>query len=235
MKRSKLALVSLMVVIGCALKYSNVLQYLSLTWLHAHVHQLHELVSLHYWYSIAVYCATYIGVCVLGLPGTTACMVAGGMLFGIIPGIILINVSATLGATLLFLISRFVIGTSLQHRYASQLQTLNSELEYYGHYYILILRIIGIIPFGLLNILAGMTTIDLTTFMWATSCGIIPLSLLSVYTGYELSNALAINDMWTFPVVCATGIFLFVRIGLVPVLVQFIRRRRMYYSIVTKS
>lgn len=229
MKLSKLIIIISMVVVGLSLKYFNCSQFLSLTWLHEHIAQLKELVAHHYWYAVGIYCLSYIAVCLFALPGTTACMVAGGMLFGIIPGIILINISATLGATLLFLISRFVVGDVVQQRYKTKLEIFNQELDHYGYFYLLTLRIIGLLPFGFLNILAGVTQVSTRTFMWTTSLGIIPLSLLSAYTGNELSHALLLKDIWTYPVMCATGLFVVMRVGLVPVVIQTIRKRRYAY------
>jgi uncharacterized membrane protein YdjX (TVP38/TMEM64 family) len=226
MKLSKLIIIIGMVCVGLSLKYFNCSQFLSITWLHEHIAQLKELVAHNYWYAAGIYCLSYIAVCLFALPGTTACMVAGGMLFGIIPGIILINISATLGATLLFLISRFVIGDAVQQRYSLKLETFNEELNRYGYFYLLTLRVIGLLPFGFLNILAGVTQVSTRTFMWTTSLGIIPLSLLSAYTGNELSNALVLQDMWTYPVICATALFVALRVGLVPVVIQTIRKRR---------
>lgn len=129
--------------------------------------------------------AIYIAAVALSIPGATVLSLIGGFLFGPFIGLLLINVSATAGALLIFLAARYLFGNSIQEKYPDKLARFNSELARNGTNYLLTLRLIPIFPFFLINLFAGFTRIPVLTFLWTTALGIIPGSFVYAYLGYS--------------------------------------------------
>jgi uncharacterized membrane protein YdjX (TVP38/TMEM64 family) len=67
-------------------------------------------------------------------------------------------------------------------------EVVNRGIEKEGAFYLFGLRMIPVIPFWLLNLLMGLTTMTVPVFMLATFCGMIPVLLIFAYTGNELGN-----------------------------------------------
>jgi uncharacterized membrane protein YdjX (TVP38/TMEM64 family) len=148
---------------------------------------LREYVEAHYWVSVAVFIAAYMTTAFF-VPGAIVLTLAGGFLFGVLPAALYINAGATLGSVLALLISRYVAGNWIQEHYMEQLKPLNNALERHGVSYLLALRIVPVLPFFAVNYLAGITRIPLKTFVWTTSLGMIPGSLIYAYTGLQLGS-----------------------------------------------
>jgi uncharacterized membrane protein YdjX (TVP38/TMEM64 family) len=137
--------------------------------------------------SIIVYSIAYILIVAFSLPGAAIMTLGGGMVFGM-SAVFMILFSATTGATLAFWAARFLLGQSIQKRFAKQLATLNKQIEENGPNYLFSLRLFPFFPFWLLNLLSGLTTISTTKYIIATGIGIIPGTIAFVYTGTQLGN-----------------------------------------------
>jgi uncharacterized membrane protein YdjX (TVP38/TMEM64 family) len=137
------------------------------------------------------------------LPGATIMTLAGGFLYTFFIGALYVNVGATAGATLAFLFARYIAGKSLQEKYGGRLEKFNSELDRNGWSYLLTLRFIPVFPFFLINIFAGLTKIPLRTFVWTTSVGIFPGSLIYAYAGQQLGDIGSVKDIFSGRVLLA--------------------------------
>ena len=179
-------------------------------------------VEEHYWYSVLVYIAFYIITTAFAVPATFVVTMAGGYLFDIIPGIFYVNIGATVGAACAFLASRYLIGSWVQERYKEKLAKLNHEIHQYGVYYLLMTRLILVLPFFMVNLLAGLTRITVGQFMWTTSLGIIPASIAFTYAGKHIMHIRTVHDILSLPVIVA--FFLLGCLMLLPV----IFRRRLF-------
>lgn len=175
-------------------------QYFSMDQVKEHKEQLLTFVRTHYVQAVLTFIGLYLGTALL-LPGALALTVAGGMLFGMVPAVVYVNVGATTGAVLAFLAARFIFGDWIQARFEEQLSRLNRELARHGHNYLLILRILPLIPFFAVNYCAGLTKIRLGTFVWTTSLGIVPGSLIFAYIGQELRSVNAARDLFSLRIV----------------------------------
>jgi len=148
---------------------------------------------------------------------------AGGFLFHLFPGIIYVNVAATVGATLGFLFARYILGNKVQEKYASQLERFNRELDENGHLYLLTLRLIPAFPFFLINLLAGLTKVSLKTFFWTTMVGILPGSLVYSFAGSQLNTIESVEDIFSGSIIAAfLALALF---ALLPVILKKLRTR----------
>jgi uncharacterized membrane protein YdjX (TVP38/TMEM64 family) len=149
----------------------------------------------NYLLSVLLYIIAYVLVVALSIPGAVLLTLIGGFLFGTLWTVLYVNVGATVGAALAFLIARYLIGDRLQHRYGHQLAGFNDEISRNGSRYLLTLRFIPVFPFFLINFLSGLTSIPLTTFIWTTSLGILPGTAVYAYAGQQLGAITTVSEI----------------------------------------
>ncbi len=225
--RKKQTLVGLIFIAGIvivrALGFAN---YCSLSFVHAHIDVLHTYINNHYYYSVLVFIASYALACALAMPGSTFFLIACGLLFGVYPGIIFANIGATIGATFLFLTSRYIIGDWVQRTYGQRLERYNNEIERYGAFYLLVVRFIALLPFFSVNVLTGLTLLPVRSFIWATVVGMIPVSIVFAYAGTQLALVDSVESFFTPPILIAFAILILFKIGLAPFAYRYFKYRR---------
>lgn len=207
----------------CAVWYFNLTQYISLDWIKAHHKYLLCMVNQEYWYSVLVYICFYIIATAFALPGTFIITMLGGYLFNVFPGVLYINIGATLGAVVAFLAARYLVGVWVQRKYHVQLRAVNQQIKEDGTYYFLLSRLIVVLPFFLVNMVAGLTRVPLSTFMWTTAVGIIPATIVYAYAGRQLMYISGPQDLFTWPVILA--FLLLTLLFLLPMLLRGKRNR----------
>jgi uncharacterized membrane protein YdjX (TVP38/TMEM64 family) len=149
----------------------------------------------NYILAVSVFIVLYIAVAALSLPGATLATLAGGFMFGPIFGTLYVNIAATTGATLVFLIARFLLGSELKKKYEDKLEKFDTEIRKNGFRYLMTLRLIPLFPFWAVNLFAGLTTIPIRTYIWTTAVGIIPGSFVYAYAGSRLSEVESLGDI----------------------------------------
>jgi uncharacterized membrane protein YdjX (TVP38/TMEM64 family) len=182
-----------------------------------------EFVANNYMISLVGFILIYIVAVAFSLPGAAILSLAGGLLFGLLMGLIAVNIAATIGASLNFILARYIMGESLQKKYGDKLKKFNEELDSNGKSYLLTLRLIPVFPFFLINLLAGLTNIKLSTFIWTTSLGIIPGSVFYIYAGTTLKNADSVGDILNLQTIIP--LIVLALIAILPVLVKKIRKQ----------
>ena len=156
-----------------------------------------QFVNSNYLLSVLSFIIIYFFISALSIPGAIILTIFAGFLFGVILGIIYVNISATAAAVVTFLITRYFAGQRLQSKYSGFLKRFNENIENHEYAYLLILRLIPIFPFFLVNILAGLTDVQLSTFFLTTMIGIIPHSFVYVFAGRELMTITSIAQLWS--------------------------------------
>jgi uncharacterized membrane protein YdjX (TVP38/TMEM64 family) len=202
---------------------SGVADYLTFDTVKEHRSALKDFVSNHYKLSVILFIAAFLSTA-LFLPGAVALTLAAGFLFGLVRGVVYVNVAATIGSVLAFLSSRYLIGRWIQERFALQLSRFNREIECHGQNYLLFLRIVPLFPFFVVNYISGITKITLGKFAWTTSLGLLPGSVLYAYAGRRLGEISRIQDLFSPEVVAS--LFLLGLFALLPVVVRLQRRGR---------
>jgi uncharacterized membrane protein YdjX (TVP38/TMEM64 family) len=196
-RTKKILLASIVVAAILAVKFSGVLDHVTLEALKEHGQTLREAVYGHYALAVAVYTVGYALAVALSVPGDIVLSIAGGYLFGTFLGAFYINIGATTGALCSFFFSRYVAGDWLQGRYSHHFERFNQEVEVRGYLYLVIVRLIPLFPFVLVNLLSGLTKVPLKTYLWTTSLGIIPVSLIYSYAGSQLGSIGSARDLFT--------------------------------------
>jgi len=138
----------------------------------------------------AVYCAAYVGVVAFSVPGAVWLTLLGGFLFGIGPGAAMTVLSATLGATLIFLAARTALGGWLRARAEGWIGKLEAEFRAGEVSFLLIMRLVPAVPFFVANLAPAFLGARLVNFVWTTLLGIIPGSLVYVSIGAGLGEQL---------------------------------------------
>lgn len=155
------------------------------------------MVDHNYLASVIIYILAYVTVVSLSIPLAAVLTIISGFLFGVIYGAIYSNIGATIGATIAFLVVRYILGDFIQERYLARLENFNKEIELHGAWYLLAIHVITLVPFFVVNTLAGLTRMSIWTFIWTTLIGVIPGSLLYAYAGRKLMTIESIKEIFS--------------------------------------
>lgn len=137
----------------------------------------------------------YIAVVALSLPGATILTLASGAIFGAVNGTLIVNVGATTGATLAFLVARFLLRDWVEARYGDKLKPFNEGFSKNALNYILFLRLVPAFPFFLINLLSGLTRVKLPVYFFGTLFGILPGSFVYANAGSNLASITSLSDI----------------------------------------
>ena len=223
--RRRIFLVIILILSIVAVRYSGVGDYITLETIKAHKETLERIIQERYVMAVFAYILLYLGSVALSVPIAAILTISGGYFFGTMLGALYANIGATLGAVIAFLIVRYLAGDVVQRRYSNQLASFNAAFKRYGTSFLLSIHFIAIVPFFLVNILAAFTKISLWTFIWTTSLGIIPGSLVFAYAGQQLTTIESVQDIFT-PHILLAFILLAV-LALLPTIVSKLRYRKM--------
>jgi uncharacterized membrane protein YdjX (TVP38/TMEM64 family) len=172
----------------------------------------------------------YVAVTGLSLPGAAALSLLFAWYFGFVRGMVLISFASTTGATIAFLLSRYFFRDAVQRRFASRLEGFNQNLQQDGAYYLLLLRLVPLVPFFVINLVMGLTALPARTFWWVSQLGMLPGTMLYVYAGsrvpslHELSQngvSAVLSPSQLLQIAIAFGL-----LGAFPLLVKRILARR---------
>ncbi len=180
--------------------------------------KLHYYVQKNYIGTVIIYILAY-AIISFGIPGAAILALVGGFIFGTTKGTIYINIGATIGATASFLLSRYIIGSWIQSQYKDKIIRINKQIKENGANYFLTARFIPIVPFFLINLLGGLTTIPLRTFIWTTSLGIIPVDIVYAYAGSNIENIHSLNDVLSTKVILTLSL-----LAIVPMLSSSLKK-----------
>ncbi len=206
------------VVLIIALRYSGLGDYITLETVQEKRMQLEQFVAMHYGWSVLLYIGMYIATVVLALPITILFMVTSGFLFGVVPATLYTAIGATIGATLFFLMVRYLLGNSLQEQYRDQFVWFNEQMRRYGISYLIAVRFLTFIPFFIENTLFGLMKVPVWTFVWTTSVGVVPGSFVYAFAGKQLATITSLQDIFSLPIMFAFA--LLAALALLPVIIQ---------------
>src|SRR5690606_30009828 len=174
-----------------------------------------------------VFFTVYVAVAAASIPGAAVMTVAAGALFGLFEGTLLVSFASTIGASLAFLVARFVLRDSLRARYGERLKKIDAGIERDGAFYLFTLRLVPVFPFFVVNLLAGLTSIRLRTFYWVSQLGMLAGTLVYVYAGTQLARIDSLRDVLSPGLLGAL-----VLLGVLPLLARWLTRwlaaRRVY-------
>jgi uncharacterized membrane protein YdjX (TVP38/TMEM64 family) len=157
------------------------------------------------------YATTYIAVTGLSLPGATALTLAGGALFGLFWGTLIVSFASSIGATLAFLAARFLFRDTIKSKFGDRLAKINEGVTKDGAYYLFTLRLVPLFPFFVINLAMGLTPIKTLTFYWVSQVGMLAGTLVYVNAGTQMAKIDSLSGILSPPLVAA-----FALLGLFP-------------------
>lgn len=183
--------------------YFDLGRYLSLETLQANRDGLLSYTRNNYSVAVALFIAIYIVQTAFSLPGGAIMTLAGGFLFGSALGTLFVNLGATLGATLAFLAARYVLRDWVERKFGDRIEPIQAGFAQNAFSYLLTLRLIPAFPFFLVNLVSGLTRINLGAYTVATSIGIIPGSFVFAFAGEQLGSINSLKEIASPPVLLA--------------------------------
>ena len=173
------------------------------------------------------YLLIYVAVTALSLPGAAVMTLAGGALFGLGIGTLLVSFASSIGATLAFLASRFLFRDWVQARFGERLAAVNAGMAKDGAFYLFTLRLVPVFPFFVINLLMGLTPIKTRTFYWVSQVGMLAGTLVYVNAGTQLAQLDSLAGILSPGLVAS-----FALLGLFPLLakhlVALVQARKVY-------
>ena len=140
----------------------------------------------------AVAFGVYVVVTGLSLPGAAVLTLFYGRFFGFWPSLVLVSFASTTGATIAFLLSRYLLRDTIKNRFAERVEKFDAALKRDGPFYLFTLRLIPAVPFFVINLVMGLTPIRVTTYWWVSQFGMIPGTCVYVYAGTQIPSAAAL-------------------------------------------
>ena len=199
----KLLLVLVLIAVFIIIRISGIHTLLSFENLQNSKAKLVQYLDNYYAITVIVFILFYTASVAFSIPGATILTLSAGFMFGTILGAIYVNIGATVGAILIFIFARYLIGEKLQKKYSAKLEKFNQELEKNGYSYMLTLRFIPLFPFWMINIFAGLTKIPLRTYAWTTAVGILPGSIVYTFMGNQLETINSPKDIISWNIILA--------------------------------
>ena len=202
-------------------------RFLSLSQLQQSQAALAALYAEHPGWVIGGYFALYVAATALSLPGAVIFTLAGGAIFGLGLGLVIVSFASSIGATLAFLAARFVLRDSVQARFGQRLADIDRGVQKDGAFYLFSLRLIPVLPFFLINLLMGLTRMRAFTFYWVSQLGMLAGTAVYVNAGTQLAQIDSLRGILS-PALLGS----FVLLGLFPLIarmaVQALQKRRVY-------
>src|SRR6056297_3680640 len=222
----KKILILLAIAIVVALFFAFDLQrYLTLAELKARQAEFAAYYAAHRVLTLSLYFLLYVVVTALSLPGAAVMTLAGGALFGFLPALVVVSFASSIGATLAFLVSRYLLRDWVQTRFRKRLKTLNAGIERDGAFYLFTLRLVPIFPFFVINLVMGLTPMKTLTFYWVSQVGMLFGTAVYVNAGTQLGQIESLGG-----VLSPELIFSLALLGIFPLLarkgVDFMKRHK---------
>ena len=177
--------------------------------------------------TLAAFFAIYVATAALSLPGAAILTLAGGAIFGLGVGLVVVSFASSLGALLAFLAARYVLADTVQARFGKTLAPVNEGVRRDGTFYLLTLRLAPVFPFFLVNLLMGLTPIGAARFYVVSQLGMLAGTVVFVNAGTQLAAIRTLAD------VLSPGLWgSFLLLGLFPLLaklvVDWLQARKVY-------
>ncbi|NOH58137.1 SidA/IucD/PvdA family monooxygenase [Alteromonas sp. 07-89-2] len=223
----KIALLGVIVAAIFSFFYFDLNSYLTLQGMKDSLDTFQSQIAQNPVLSIGVFFAIYVAVTALSLPGAAILTLAAGALFGLVQGLVVVSFASSVGATLAFLVSRFILRDTVRNKFKEKLKKIDEGVEKQGAFYLFTLRLVPVFPFFLINLLMGLTSLKTWTFYWVSQVGMLAGTAVYVNAGTQLAQIDSLSG-----IVSPGLIFSFVLLGIFPwiakAIVAVVNRRRVY-------
>ncbi|WP_282174549.1 TVP38/TMEM64 family protein [Vibrio diabolicus] len=210
-----LTLVAIIIFLGV-----NFSQYLTLENAKAQQEALTTYIDQNFVFSAAIYFFAYIAITAFSIPGAAVVTLLGAALFGFWTSLLLVSFASTMGATLAFLSSRYLLRDWVQNKFGNKLIAINQGVEKDGAFYLFSLRLIPVFPFFLINLLMGLTPMSVGRFYLTSQVGMLPGTAVYLNAGTQLATIESLSGIIS-PAVLAS----FALLGLFPIITKWVMNK----------
>ena len=181
-------LIALLVLLVAGFFFFDIGRFFSLDYLKSEQAALHTIYEQQPFQVIAIFFVGYIAVTALSLPGAAILTLAAGAQFGLLTGTIMVSFASSIGATLAFLVSRYLLRDTIESRFGEKLKTFNRNIEKDGAFYLFTVRLVPVFPFFLVNLVMGLTPLKTGVFYIVSQIGMLAGTLVYVNAGTQLAK-----------------------------------------------
>ena len=226
MKNKKIVLVALVALIACFF-FFDLGRFFNLEYLKSQQAALDALYTAKPVLVIASFFIVYVVMAALSLPGAVILTLAGGAIFGLLTGTVIVSFASSIGATLAFLVSRYLLRDSIESRFGDKLKTFNANIDKDGAFYLFTVRLVPVFPFFLVNLVMGLTKLKTGVFYVASQLGMLAGTLVFVNAGTQLAQIDSLSG-----ILSPKLLFSFILLGIFPLIakriVEAIQARKRY-------
>ncbi|MFQ6677820.1 MAG: dihydrolipoyl dehydrogenase [Fidelibacterota bacterium] len=206
-------------------------QYLNFQYLKEQQAQFTEYYKENRVFTISVYSGIYILVAMLSLPGATIMTLAGGAIFGLITGTIIVSVASTMGATFAMLNCRYLFRNAFQKKLKPVMKKVNHGVEKDGVLFLFMSRLSPVFPFFLVNAAFAKTYINAVTYSLISQIGMLPGTIVYVNAGTQISKMESVGNILSLNMILA-----FALLGVFPLaskkVVRWLKNRKLNKSFI---
>jgi len=186
--KTKIILALLIVSLIAAFFAFDLQQYFSLDYLKQQQDALNAQYASNPALIIAIFFFVYVAFAALALPAATILTLAGGAIFGFWAGLIVVSFASTIGATIAFILTRYLFHDAVQSKFGDRLQAINIGIEREGAFYVFGLRLVPLFPFVVVNSVLALTKLKTITFYWASQIGMLAGTAVYVNAGTQIAQ-----------------------------------------------
>jgi pyruvate/2-oxoglutarate dehydrogenase complex dihydrolipoamide dehydrogenase (E3) component/uncharacterized membrane protein YdjX (TVP38/TMEM64 family) len=227
MSKKKIVILTLLVALIVAFFAFDLGRFLSLDYIKSRQAEFTALAADKPLLVGGAFFAIYVAVCALSLPGAAIMTLAAGAIFGLGWGTLIVSFASSIGATLAFLASRYVLRDSIQSKFGARLADIDKGIEKEGAFYLFTLRLVPLIPFFVINLVMGLTKMKAWTFYWVSQLGMLAGTLVFVNAGTQLAKIDSLKGILSPGLIGS-----FVLLGVFPLIakkiVDVIKARKVY-------
>lgn len=216
-KKLILGLILVAIIIFLGVNFS---QYLTLENAKAQQEALTTYIDQNFVFSAAIYFFAYIAITAFSIPGAAVVTLLGAALLGFWTSLLLVSFASTMGATLAFLSSRYLLRDWVQNKFGNKLIAINQGVEKDGAFYLFSLRLIPVFPFFLINLLMGLTPMSVGRFYLTSQVGMLPGTAVYLNAGTQLATIESLSGIIS-PAVLAS----FALLGLFPIITKWVMNK----------
>ena len=195
MLMKKASLVGIVVAIIVIFFVFDLGHFLTLDYIKEQQQQIETLYAENKLLTLGLFFLLYVVVTGASLPGATVLTMAAGAIFGFITGLILVSFASSIGASLAFVISRYLFRDTVEARFGSSLSAINNGIKKDGALYLFALRLVPAFPFFVINLVMGLTPIKLKTFYWVSQLGMFAGTIVYVNAGTQLGQISSASEI----------------------------------------
>lgn len=225
----RIFLILVILILAASFFYFDLHQLLTLDGLKGSMAQFNDYKAQSPLLIIGGFFLLYVVVTALSLPGAAILTLASGALFGLVQGLLIASFASSIGATLAFLTSRYLLRDTIKQRFPERLDAIDKGVEKEGGFYLFTLRLVPIFPFFLINLLMGVTAIKAWTYYWVSQIGMLAGTFVFVNAGTQLAQIDSLSGILSFNLIVS-----FALLGFFPLIAKALlsafKKRRIYQN-----